>query len=132
MFTERFFKPKVTNEQNRTDLKYHGEPFHHHLAHSQSFTYSIPSVTNVKIKRFVLIHISQIISQTNRSLDQWNLYDLFSNMHRLFSNMYMDIFLWAADCINFKFKVVQFPSSLIDDLLIRSRQLAFQFSFFNL
>ena len=132
MFTERFFKPKVTNEQNRTDLKYHGEPFHHHLAHSQSFTYSIPSVTNVKIKRFVLIHISQIISQTNRSLDQWNLCGLFSKMHGLFSNMYMDIFLWAAACIHCKFQVSLFPSSLIDDLLTRFRQLAFQFSFFNL
>ena len=27
MFTERFFKLKVTNQQNRTDLKYHGEPY---------------------------------------------------------------------------------------------------------
>ena len=67
MFTERFFKPKVTSQQNRTDLKYHGEPFRGHVAHSQYFIYSIPSVTNVKIKRFVLIHISQIISQTTRS-----------------------------------------------------------------
>ena len=91
-----------------------------------------PSVTNVKIKRFLLIHISQIISQTNRSLDQWNLYGLFSNMHGLFSSMYMDIILWAAACIHCKFKVSQFPSSLIDDLLTRSRQLAFQVSFFNL
>ena len=70
MFTEKFFKPKVTNQQNRTDLKYNGEPFRGHLAHSQSFIHSLPSVTNVKIKRFVLIHISQIISQINRSLDQ--------------------------------------------------------------
>ena len=68
MFTERFFKPKVTSQQNRTDLKYHGEPFRGHVAHSQYFIYSIPSVTNVKIKRFVLIHISQIISQTTRSV----------------------------------------------------------------
>ena len=67
---ERFFKPKVTNQQNHTELKYHGEPFRRHLNHSQSFIYSIPSVTNVKIKRFVLILISQIIYQTNRSLDQ--------------------------------------------------------------
>ena len=66
MLTERFFKTKVTNQKNRTELKYHGEPFRGHLAHSQSFIYSIPSVTNVKIKRFVLIHISQIIFQTNR------------------------------------------------------------------
>ena len=66
MFTERFFKPKVTNQQNRTELKYDGQPFCRHLAHSPSFIHSIPSVTKVKIKRFVLIHISQ----TNRSLDQ--------------------------------------------------------------
>ena len=92
----------------------------------------LPNVTNVKIKRFLLIHISQIISQTNRSLDQWNLYGLFSNMHSLFSSMYMDIILWAAACIHCKIKVSQFPSSLIDDLLARSRQLAFQFLFFNL
>ena len=131
LFTERFFKPKVTNRQNRTDLKYHGKPFRGHLAHSQSFIHSLPSVTNVKIKRFVLIHISQIISQTNRSLDQWNLYGLFSNMHGLFSNMYMDIFLWAAACIHCKFKVSQFLSSLINDLLTQFRQLAFQFSFFQ-
>ena len=90
------------------------------------------SVTKVKIKRFLLIHIAQIISQTNRSLDQRNLYGLFSNMHGLFSNMYMDIILWAAACIHCKFKVSQFPSSLIDDLLTRSQQLVFQFSFFNL
>ena len=70
MFTERFFKPKVANQQNRTELKYHDEHFRSHLAHSPSFIYSIPSVTNVKIRRFVLIHISQIISQTNRPLDQ--------------------------------------------------------------
>ena len=132
MFTERFFKPKVTNQQNRTDLKYHGEPFRGHLAHFQSFIYSIPSVTNVKIKRFVLIHVSQIIAETNRYLDQRSLYGLFSNMHGLFSNMYMDIILWAAACIHCKFKVSQFPSSLIADLLTQSRQLAFQFSFFNL
>ena len=132
MFTERFFKPKVTNQQNRADLKYHGEPFRGHLAHSQSFIHSLPSVTNVKIKRFVLIHISQIISQTNRSLGQWNLYGLFSNMHGLFSNIYIDIFLWAAACIHCKFKVSQFLSSLINDLSTRFRQLAFQFSFLNL
>ena len=132
MFTERFFKPKVTNQQNRTDLKYHGEPFRGHLAHFQSFIYSIPRVTNAKIKRFVLIHVSQIIAETNRYLDQRSLYGLFSNMHGLFSNMYMDIILWAAACIHCKFKVSQFPSSLIDDLLTQSRQLAFQFSFFNL
>ena len=132
MFTERFFKPKVTNQQNRTDLKYHGEPFRGHLAHFQSFIYSIPRVTNAKIKRFVLIHVSQIIAETNRYLDQRSLYGLFSNMHGLFSNMYMDIILWAAACIYCKFKVSQFPSSLIDDLLTQSRQLAFQFSFFNL
>ena len=132
MFTERFFKPKVTNQQNRTDLKYHGEPFRGHLAHFQSFIYSIPRVTNAKIKRFVLIHVSQIIAETNRYLDQRSLYGLFSNMHGLFSNMYMDIFLWAAACIHCKFKVSQFLSSLINDLLTRSRQLAFQFSFFNL
>ena len=132
MFTERFFKPKVTNQQNRTDLKYHGEPFRGHLAHFQSFIYSIPRVTNAKIKRFVLIHVSQIIAETNRYLDQRSLYGLFSNMHGLFSNMYMDIFLWAAACIHCKFKVSQFLSSLINDLLTRSRQHAFQFSFFNL
>ena len=131
-FTERFFKPKVTNQQNRTDLKYHGEPFRGHLAHFQSFIYSIPRVTNAKIKRFVLIHVSQIIAETNRYLDQRSLYGLFSNMHGLFSNMYMDIILWAAACIHCKFKVSQFPSSLIDDLLTRSRQLTFQFSVFNL
>ena len=90
-----------------------------------------PSVTNVKIKRFLLIHIS-LISQTNRSLDQWNFYGLFNNMHGLFNNMYMNIFLWAVACIHCKFKVSQFPSFLIDDLLTRSGQLAFQFSFFNL
>ena len=70
MFTERFFKPKVTNQQNRTDLKYHGEPFRGHLAHFQSFIYSIPRVTNAKIKRFVLIHVSQIIAENNRYLDK--------------------------------------------------------------
>ena len=91
-----------------------------------------PSVTNVKIKQFLLIHISQIIPQTNRSLHQWNLYVFFRNMHGLFSSMYMDIILWVAACIHCKFKVSQFPSFLIDDLLTRSRQLAFQFSFFNL
>ena len=37
-----FFKPKVTNQENRTDLKYDGEPFRGHLAHPQSFIYSIP------------------------------------------------------------------------------------------
>ena len=132
MFTERFFKPKVTNQQNRTDLKYHGEPFRGHLAHFQSFIYSIPRVTNAKIKRFVLIHVSQIIAETNRYLDQRSLYGLFSNMHGLFSNMYMDIILWAAACIHCKFKVSQFPSFLIYDLLARSRQLPFQFSFFYL
>ena len=68
MFTERFFKPKVMNQQNRTDFKYRGESFCGHLAHPQSFIHSIPSVTNIKIKLFVLIHISQILSQTNRSL----------------------------------------------------------------
>ena len=50
MFTERFFKPKVMNQQNRADLKYHGESLCGHLAHPQSFIHSIPSVTNVKIK----------------------------------------------------------------------------------
>ena len=132
MFTEMFFKPKVTNQQNRTDLKYHGEPFRGHLAHFQSFIYSIPRVTNAKIKRFVLIHVSQIIAETNRYLDQRSLYGLFSNMHGLFSNMYMDVFSWAVACIHCKFKVSQFLSSLINDLLTRSRQHAFQFSFFNL
>ena len=58
------------NQQNRADFKYHDEPIHGHLAHSQSFIHSISSVTNVRIKRFGLIDISQIISQTNRSLDQ--------------------------------------------------------------
>ena len=91
-----------------------------------------PSVTNVKIKQFLLIHISQIIPQTNRSLHQWNLYVFFRNMHGLFSSMYMDIILWVAACIHCKFKVSQFPSFLIDDLLTRSRQLAFLFSIFNL
>ena len=70
MFTERFFKPKVMNQQNRTNFKYHDEPIRGHLAHPQNFIHSFSSVTNVKIKRFGLIDISQIISQTNRSLDQ--------------------------------------------------------------
>ena len=65
MFTERYFKPKVPNQQNHTDLKYHGETFSGQLAHPQSFIHSIPSVTNVKIKRFVLIHISQLHTQTH-------------------------------------------------------------------
>ena len=54
-----------------------------------------------------------------------NLYGLFSNFHGLFSNM--NISFWAAANNYCKFKVSQFPSTLINDLLTQFWQLVFQF-----
>ena len=80
MFTERCFKPKVTNQQSRTDVNYHDEPLCAHLVQST------PSVTNVKIKRIVLIYISQILSQP---IFPWNLYSLIENKKLNHINIYI-------------------------------------------